>query len=186
MIQTNATCAFASICVFVLVCTRAGFEFYICSAVLRHQANTGSGAVFNCLWLAALLWRSRIKCHRLRLSTQVWALSFSSCALFHSLPFAVCSGSRCCTKGSTRITIEFFSSCNLGKALCFNASIWKEIDQRSLMPHLGVFQSDKIIKPVAVLSLRSLRSALHCEIDVHALDTPTRRDAARQVVCYTG
>ena len=54
------------------------------------------------------------------------------------------------------------------------------------MPHLGVFQSDKIIKPVAVLSLRSLRSALHCEIDVHALDTPTRRDAARQVVCYTG
>lgn len=124
------SCTNTYVCICIYLCIWACVYkcwIYICSAVLRHGANTGSGTVFSFLWLAALLWWSRIKCHRLRLSqTSLSELFlFISFAFFHLLPFAFCSVSQRSTIEGIRITIDPPSPRhrNLDKGFSFNESL---------------------------------------------------------------
>lgn len=106
---------------------------YICSAELGLEARTGSGTAFSFLWLAALLWRGRIKCRRLGLWRRAWAffLLLPSCRLslpppLHLLSVLPLRAAQWRALKSQKNFFFFLPPCNLDKAWRFNESVWKE------------------------------------------------------------
>lgn len=117
------------ICIHLRICASAHkcwLWIYISSAVLGHEANTGSGTAFSFLLIGSTSLAKQDQVPSTRAFTTSLGFFFWFLCLLLLASLAFCSASQRGTIEGIRITIEFFSPCNFDKAWRFNESLWKE------------------------------------------------------------